>query len=312
MYSNLAPVGISVYGRISHLKETVNALKKNILAKDSEVYFFSDAPLAGDEKIVLNIRAYIRSIKGFKKTHLIERKENNRVKNNRGGMKFLLEKYGKLIWLEEDIVTAPGFLTFMNEALDFYKSDGDILSISGYAPPIIPQPLLKDVFVLKRFTAWGFATWKNKFDPFNFAITNQDFEKVIFDKRRVTDFAKHGKDMLPMVMADYNKKIDALDVKIMFYQYLHDKYTVYPSLSLVQNIGHDGSGVHCGVTTKFYINKLWEKKESFKFIISPSLDEEVVKANFKFRQPKLKYRVINFLKFIIYKYFIRTILRFKS
>ena len=138
----LAPIGISTYCRLNHLKQTIIALQRNTLAKESELYIFSDAQKQGDEERVAKVREYIYTIDGFKKIHIVERKTNGRVANNRGGMKHLLEKYGKMIWLEEDIVTTSGFLQFVNEALEFYKDDERIISITGYSPPIkIPNML---------------------------------------------------------------------------------------------------------------------------------------------------------------------------
>ena len=62
----LAPVGIATYSRLSHIKKTVESLQQNTLATQSELYIFSDAPKKCDEEIVLKIRKYIHTIKGFK------------------------------------------------------------------------------------------------------------------------------------------------------------------------------------------------------------------------------------------------------
>ena len=162
MQSNyeLAPIGVSTYSRLYHLKKTIEALQNNTLAKQSELYIFSDAPKEGDEEIVSTVRKYIHTINGFRKVHIIERKTNGRVANNRGGIEELLDKYGKVIFLEEDIVTSAYFLQYMNDALHFYKNDNRISSIAGYCPPIkIPVEYKQDVFILHRFAPWGFAIW---------------------------------------------------------------------------------------------------------------------------------------------------------
>ncbi len=119
----LAPIGICTYSRINHLKQTVKALQKNILAKESTLYIFLDAPKKGDEQKVSIVRKFVYSINGFKKIHVIERKENNIIANIHGGIKKLLNEYGKMIFMEDDIVTAPYFLKFINDGLNFFKNN---------------------------------------------------------------------------------------------------------------------------------------------------------------------------------------------
>ena len=278
----LAPIGVSTYGRLDHLKQTIKALSLNTLAKESELFIFSDAPRPGDEAKVEAVRSYLRSINGFKKISLIERKTNSRVKNNRGGMRQLLDEYGKLIWLEEDIVTAPGFLRFMNDALDFYGEHTDVLSICGYTPPLDVSNRA-DVFVLPRFCAWGFGITENKFNRIK-SIPTADLKKI--DQNRISRF---GDDIYSMVCKEANGQIAALDARAMYAQYLDGSFTVYPRESLAQNIGHDGTGIHCGNSDKFHHKTLWLKQDEFEFITNLSLDKNIVSANAQFRHKKKKF-----------------------
>lgn len=275
----LAPVGLSVYNRLTHIKKTIEALSKNELASDTELYIFSDAPRLGDEEKVDEVRAYLRSIVGFKKVEIVERDENNRVANNRNGMRQLLDSFGRMIWLEEDIVTAPGFLEFMNSALDFYESDPRVFSICGYAPPL-KLNLSEDVFALGRFCAWGFAMAKSNFES---------IKAIPFDAPSKVDEARlglYGDDIYKLLCMDASGEIDALDVKAMFYQYQTGKLTIYPRESLVQNIGYDGSGLHCGQTDKFDHEYLWKKERSFDYVEGIEPEPFIIKKNKKFRADK--------------------------
>ncbi len=286
---NLAPIGISVYSRIVHLIKVIEALKRNTLAIDSDLYIFSDAPKIGDNEEVEKMRKYLYTINGFKNVYVIERKENCRIKNNRDGMKQLLEQYGCMIYLEEDIVTAPGFLSFMNEALVFYKNNNTILSITSYSSPFkIPKSYDYDVYLLQRFNAWGFATWNDRFDPYGFDIHDNGIDEFFSSKKNIMEFKKNGEDSYRMLLAEFNNELDALDVKITFYEYMNDMYTLYPSKPLVQNIGLDGSGVHCGVSDKFHHEKLWSKKDNFMFIDNISVDEKIRIEQYKFRQVNIR------------------------
>lgn len=293
----LAPVGVSVYSRINHFKKTIDALKKNPLAGESELYIFSDAPCVGDEELVSKIREYIRTIDGFKNVHVIERSANGRVANNRGGMKQLLDQYGKVIFLEEDIITAPGFLTFMNEALDFYENDERVLSITGYCPPFkMPKNYKDDVFALQRFSAWGFATWREKFDPYGYELKQHGVYEFLRDKEQIRAFLRNGDDLLTKLMQELNNEVDALDIKLMYYVYKYNMLSVYPSKSLVQNIGHDGSGTHCGVSDRFYHDKLWGKLCDFEFVKDIQVDERIRKKNYRFRRGGIRGMVASLTK----------------
>jgi len=304
--NNLAPIGLSVYGRLSHLKETVEALKENKLARDSELYIFSDAPKLGDEKKVQAVRDYLKTIDGFKRVHVYERKENNRVANNRGGMDMLLTEHDYIIFLEEDVVTAPGFLEFMNKALSDYKDDESVFSISAYCPPIkIPDYYNYDVFVLPRFCAWGVGMYKRTFQVLSQPIDKHEFD-TLKNKKVLT---VGGGDILHMVRLEVEGKLDAGDVRCMYYQALHSKYTIYPKKSLVQNIGHDGSGVHCGKSKKFSHDDLWDKTKDFVFVKGIAPDTKIMAENKKFRKVGLKAKFIYTLKGTFFLSILTTIKR---
>jgi hypothetical protein len=277
---HLAPIGLSAYNRINHIKRTVEALRSNTLATQSDLYIFSDAPKPGDEAEVAIVREYLHTIDNFKSVNIIERSENSRVANNRGGIKMLLEQHGKCIFVEEDIITAPGFLQFMNDALVHYKNNDQILSVTGYCQPItIPKSYSDDVYFLKRFCAWGFGIWKDKYEIIN-PVSKEQLDLLKSDKKKLPEFEMFGDDLLYMLEKEVNGQIDALDVKAMYWQNILNLYTVYPRQSLTQNIGCDGSGIHCGKTDKFDV-PLWDKTENFNMPFIPKLDRDIVNSNKK-------------------------------
>jgi hypothetical protein len=300
---NLAPIGVSTYSRINHLKQTIEALQKNTLSKESDLYIFSDAPKPGDEEKIAKVRNYIHTIDGFKTVNILERKTNSRVKNNRGGIKQLLDEYGRMIFMEDDIVTAPRFLEFMNNALEFYKDDNKIISISGYSPPIIlPSDYKNDIYILRRFNAWGVGFWKNKYNLINHKIDKNEYHKNIKNNKFYKKIIENGEDIPGMLEQEVNGRIDALDVKIMYQQVLNDWYSLYPRRSLVQNIGHDSSGIHCGINNKFNV-EMWDKVGKFEFIKGIRPDERIIKANRKFRRIGVQGKIVKLTKQIgVYSY----------
>jgi len=293
---SMAPIGISAYARLHHLMETITALQKNQLSGESMLYIFSDGAKPGDEEKVREVREYLKTVTGFRKISVIERAANNRVYNNRSGMRQLLEEYGSLIWLEEDIVTAPAFLTYMNQALTKYRDNPQVMSITGWCPPItIPSDYGYDAFFLRRFNAWGFGLWKDRFGEI-LMDTRTECQKLVRDSRAVKEFSRFGEDMLRLVKLDAAGKIDALDVKAMLTQYINGKYTVYPVGSLVRNIGFDGSGMHCKKTSRFD-SELAVRDGQRTLPQSVFEDQRIIEAHRGFRSDGILTRVRRRLSF---------------
>lgn len=292
---NLAPIGVSTYSRINHLKQTIEALQKNTLAKESDLYIFSDAAKPGDEEKIATVRNYIHTIDGFKTVNILERKTNSRVKNNRGGIKQLLDEYGRTIFMEDDIVTAPGFLQFMNDGLDFYRYDERITSISGFTIPFkILNNYKEDVFILTRYESWGSGFWNRSFKFFNY-ISENEYKKLTTNKKIIKEFIDScGDEAYNLMHMEFQGKIDAGDIKFWFWQFLYNTYTLYPMVSLVRSIGLDGSGVHMGITDKWDLNELWDKKK-FNFIENIRIDERIRQANYDFyRESRIKSEILFF------------------
>ena len=135
---NLSPIAFFVYNRPVHTKKTLKYLKKNKLAKKSSIYIFSDAPKDKKSKNnVIEVRQVIKNFKGFKKKIIILRKKNFGLANNFiKGISYVVRKHGKIIVVEDDNLTSPFFLNYMNDALNLYNNNPRVASISGYSYPI--------------------------------------------------------------------------------------------------------------------------------------------------------------------------------
>jgi Glycosyl transferase family 2 len=277
------PLLISTYARIDHLHRTINALLKNDLARETAVFVYSDAPRAGDEEKIEAVRRYLAMVRGFSAFHVVAREHNMGANANQvAAIDELLNRFGSLIVMEDDIIVAPGFLQYMNTALEKYKFDRKVFSVSAYCPPIsIPEDYQFDVFFLRRFNGWGVGWWKDRFDSIHH-ITREEFDKFAANRLLSRSFTKAGGlDMLTMLRRVAYGEIDAGDVRCMYTQFLNDQYTLYPTKSLVLNIGSDGTGVHCGETDKFDVTL--SDKTTFRFPDEVIVDPRIVEANLAFR-----------------------------
>ena len=245
---NLAPIGVSTYARKAHLAQTLEALANNRLAEESELFVFSDAPRRGDESAVAEVRSLVRRLKGFKKVHLIERATNDRVFNNRDGHRQLLEAYGRCIFLEEDVVTAPTFLEFINDGLKFFENDEKIFAVCGYTPPIdVSRIYSGNSLLCRRFSAWGFGIWLNRYR----SIERGRLDPNSLGPVQMWRLRSAGTDLMNMVERMSREELEALDVRINFTMARSNLRIVCPARSLTNNEGHDGTGIHCGDTDHF-------------------------------------------------------------
>ena len=244
-----APIVLFVYNRPNHTKQVLEALLANELAHQSEIFIYSDAPKSQNDEInVVEVRKYIKKISGFKNITIIEREKNFGLANSIiDGVGKVINKYGKVIVLEDDIVTSPNFLQFMNNALDFYSDNKSIMSISGYMYPCeIPYSYKKDILLFNRFSSWGWGMWSDRWNLINFDITEND--KIFHDKNLQKQFNVGGEDLYNMLLLQLQGKINSWAIRTALASALHNMVTVYPINSLVKNIGFDNSGIHCGET----------------------------------------------------------------
>lgn len=251
----LAPIILFVYARPIHTKNTIESLAKNNLAKDSEIYIFSDN--AKKEKDIINVnkvRDYINTIpnkKYFKKVTIIEAEQNKGLaKSVIEGVTRVINNYGKVIVVEDDLVVSRKFLEYMNNALEFYNSNDKIWSISGYNVPIkIPENYGYDVYLGYRGCSWGWATWKDRWNTVDWNV--KDYKKVKHNYIKRRRLNRGGPDMAQMLDAQMKGLIDSWAIRWCYEQSKQNKYTIYPVKSLVVNQGLDGSGTHSGNDRSF-------------------------------------------------------------
>jgi len=247
--SEYAPILISVYSRFESLKQSVESLKANELAKESDLYIVSDAAgRESDIEIVKKIREYILGIDGFKSVNPIFREQNLGANVSPTLAYFeVLNKHQKIIFLEDDIVVSKSFLRFLNDGLERFKDNQQVYSISGYCPPPAYMPEFKSRAMRAPFHCpWGFATWKDRADVID--MEYNPYKEVMQNRELVKYIAKYAPFMLEALRNDYyNPSLFFVDVRTTFQMLLKGMFTIYPALSLTKNIGLDGNGARGAV-----------------------------------------------------------------
>lgn len=241
---NLAPIVLFVYNRVEHTQRTLECLKKNNLANKSDLFIFSDAAKNNDVVNDVNkVREIINSIDGFKSVTIIEREENFGLANSIiDGVTQIINKFGKVIVLEDDLESSSFFLEFMNNSLNHYKYYEKVWSITGFSYPLnINDNYKYGTYLYSRSSSKSWATWKNKWNKIEF-----DENKIIsrWSLEQIKDLTEeYGKDLYSMFLKQLDQKINSWSIRFTLNQILLKGFTVYPIVSYIKDIGDD-SGTH--------------------------------------------------------------------
>lgn len=241
-----APIALFVYKRYHHTKLVLESLSRCEGADKSELFIFCDgAKGAQDVKAVEEVRQLVKSRKWCGRTHVIERDKNMGLANSIiKGVTELCEKYGRVIVLEDDLLTSPFFLNYMNSALNRFEDNERVMQISGHMFPVNLKTDTETVF-FPFTTSWGWATWHRAWMLF-------DHNNEAYTRLRKDSDLRHKFDLdgaypyFRMLMHQNRGKIDSWAIRWYLSVFMQGGLTLYPSQSLIKNIGFDGSGTHCG------------------------------------------------------------------
>ncbi len=303
--SNYAPAYVPVvvfcYNRLWHLQQTISALRQNTLATQTPLIIYADAPKNDLEKQkTAFIKAYLQTLNNstdFLSVTLIFRKTNfGLAKSIIEGATEVLEKYGKAIFLEDDLVSSPDFLQYMNDALVLYEDNKKIYSISGYNPPIdIPKSFLeKSTYLCPRACSWGWATWLHKWQKNDWQVL--DFEEFIKDKEAQKKFHLGGDDMTVMLLKQQKKINNSWAIRWGYTHFKYDVFCLYPIKTKIHNIGNDGAGTHAPRTRK-YSHKKPLTTNSYILEQNPLPNKEMISIFARFYNLSIIRKIINWFTF---------------
>ena len=255
-----SPVALFVYNRLFHAKKAIASLLRNSLASSTDLIIYSDGPRnEKDLDQIKNVRQFLSTIVGFKSITIIHSEKNLGLSASViHGVTESLQKYDKIIVLEDDLVVSPFFLVYMNDALSRYQDHEGVASIHGYTYPT--DSALPETFFMPGADCWGWATWRGAWSLFN-----HDAEQLYNDLKesgKINEFSFNGhSNHSKILLQQVRGRIDSWAIRWHASVFMADKLTLYPGHSLIQNIGNDGSGTHCGNYNSHDIN-LYEQQVS--------------------------------------------------
>ena len=276
---SIAPVIVFNYNRPDHSLRTWDALAKNEHAADTELYLYCDGPKSrerlgiSDERLgeyntyaapIFQVQSLAKQYAidapkqgKFKAVHVVCAEKNKGLANSIiGGVTDVINKHGRAIILEDDLLTSPYFLKYMNTALDKYESYPAVFSISANRPPVnkmaIQEDYPYDVFVSLRSYSTGWATWKEKWNRIDWSLDY--LEDFLQHPELIEAFNRGGDDMTEMLCLQRDHKIDSWAIRYSFQHFYHHAVAILPCVPYVDNIGFDGTGIHSGCDEFDYRN----------------------------------------------------------
>jgi Glycosyl transferase family 2 len=260
-----SPIVLFCYKRLGSVKQTLDSLKKNKLAPESLLHIFSDgAKGPEDEGPVAEVREWLRAVDGFKEIRITESPVNKGLANSViAGVSQVINEYGSVIVVEDDLVLAPHFLAYMNAALRKYEQVPAVHSISGFIFDIGPQPDFPyDVFFTRRLCSWGWGLWKDRWNAIDWEV--KDFPAFSLSASEKRAFNHIGSDLVSMLDKQMMGKIDSWAIRCIFHQFRNHSYTAYPLKSMVLNKGFGEGATHTNMRVSRYRATL-DKEERYDF-----------------------------------------------
>lgn len=291
------PIALFVYRRPDHTRQTVTALARNHLASASDLVIFSDAARSSEDAAkVAEVRRFLRQINGFRSVQIVEREFNfGLAKSVIDGVSAVIARNDQVIVVEDDIVTAPDFLTFMNEALNRYRGSNSIGTVTGFSLPIaIPRHYSLPVYLTHRHSSWGWGTYGRVWNAVDWEV--RDYLAFRNSRSARQAFNVAGPDMAKMLDLQMDAKIDSWSIRFDYSCFKRKLFSIAPVHGMVTNIGFDGTGTHCRPDSSRLRGEIPPAAGSFDFPETLEFDPEIVRTTQKLFEPALYKRAINFAR----------------
>ena len=277
---SLAPVIVFNYNRPDHSLRTWEALSQNQYATETELFLYCDGPKVGaSEEMKQRIASLHEQAKQyaidasergkFKAVHVVCAEQNKGLANSIiDGVSEVVNRYGSVIVLEDDLLTSPFFLKYMNEALVYYQSYPSVFCVSANRPPTskmsIPDDYEYDVFVSLMAFSTGWATWAERWKQIDWSI--EYFDELNKHPYQIEAFNRGGDVMMPYLTLQHQHKIDSWAIRFNYSMFANHGVAILPCIPYVDNIGFDGSGVHSGTNATDFRNDVSLSVQSPRFL----------------------------------------------
>ena len=296
------PIIIATYNRLDKINQLISSLQKNAESKQSDLFIFSDHWKLNDlvnKMKVLNVRAFLKKIKGFNSITIVNRDKNyGMAKNIIHGINFVLKKKKKtpaFIYLDDDLIVSRYFLKYMNYALSYYKNKKKVTHISGYYYP--EKKNNTNFFFTKLTLSWGWGSWRREW--INYKNDPDYYIKKFYSKKIFLFNYDNANNFWQQVLNNKSKKRKTYSIYLYCQSFLKNGVALCPKKSYVFNNGADGSGVHVP-STSIYDTTLQSRDIEFKFpkklVETNRTRKYLIEYFISINKQKFKAYIFNFLE----------------
>jgi hypothetical protein len=242
---NLAPVALFVFRRPEHTRQALMALCGNREFSSSPLFIYCDgARSADDVGNVERTRELVRNFEHPAKTIIESERNRGLAESVIAGVTELVERFGQVIVVEDDLVVSAGFLSYMNAALEVYRDVPQVMQLSAYMFPLPELAEKSETLFLPNISSWGWATWSRAWKHFDENASGWELLLHRADLRY--RFNVNGAyDYSDMLLRQISGEIDSWAIRWNWTVFRHGGLVSYPPVSFVRNTGFDGSGTHC-------------------------------------------------------------------
>lgn len=291
----LAPIIVFCYNRPDHLRKTLTWLANNLLASESSLFVFCDGVKAGatSEQVervfeARKVAHELARMPSFKEVHIIERAENLGLGTSViMGVSEIVQEYGKVIVLEDDLETSPFFLDYMNRCLDHYETRKSVFSISGLSRPhperFYPSDYPYDVYVSLVHHPTGWATWKDRWEQVDWNASLLDVVKnqpAMIDAFRRIEYSEYD-----ALVHQQETNQNVWSVRFSFAHFVNHAVSICPIVSYINHIGWDSEATNAVGSSQWNFERLADKKE-IRFLDVLYEDSRIINAWYSFSIPK--------------------------
>ena len=312
-----APVLIPTLNRFDHFRRCLESLEKCTWAEKTDVYVALDYPPS--EKYVegwKKIDSYLlekEKYNGFKKLYVRRREQNCGVGKPNSNSSLLLDEVrrysDRYIFSEDDNEFSPNFLDYINKGLEIYKEDERIFAICGYNyQQIDMKGYDHEYYFSHEISAWGYGSWFiDRIDYIRATVRKPGYLIGLVKSVPMSKFLSNGTKLCNL-LEDIGLAFHG-DSYYTYYEWSNNIYCVFPTVSLVRNFGHDGSGEHCVMIDGYnpFINQIIDERKTFdsKFDLPIEYNPIIQKKFTKFQTGSFLKRCQKIMMLILMKLFIK-------
>lgn len=286
----LAPIIVFAFNRADVLGDTLQALAANEMASDSQIFIFVDGPRS--EQDVFKIEA-VKNI--VEKPWPFKSVERRYAKKNKGlarsiieGTTEIINRFGRVIVVEDDLHVSKGFLRFMNTMLDKYEHDERIFQVSGFGVKLANvKDYPYDHYMHLRAHSWTWGTWKDRWKTVDWNVA--DFPDFCKDKQKQRAFNKGGSDLTGMLKGFFAHKNNSWYIRFTYAMFCQGRYAVMPVRSLVINNGFQPGATHCNTYNRYKVDFDSEGKQEWNIPEHLEFDSHIGREASKYWS--IRYRI---------------------